>query len=461
MVETIIPDGSGNVLHSVILSGDVWSFVKPSPPMNVNALPDFDNLPDIVINWYAPENIVSCGCVLKSYTITRTCVEDLENVAFLNVDALNNLMTSYTDTSANIGNRYTYTVSATASNPNDISNNVTSELSAPSNEVLAFVAPRPLNSVLLQTPTPGNHQITLNWSADTGSEALCGLATAGYYIKLASDPSVKEKVNALTKEFTDLTNGSSYTYNITPYVVYGGSEAESLTSTPFTVSIPYTNPDHVTELECESTDTLSSPSNTLRWVLPSSIAEKGGFSISSIQVYKSNSSSMAAPVLLSPSPPVDATSLVDTNVVIGYNYTYSVEVSTIAVESGLPNVPLNSTLTTVQGRPSAPPVINSLTLDLSKNIVVDVTQNGAQVYNYLMFAVPDNATSTDDAEIVQDGQPVPPTPLNNDNSPVTFTINATAESFAQLIVVVSNTAGMGYMAQGLVSGSGVPPTPPT
>ena len=90
-----------------------------------------------------------------------------------------------------------------------------------------------------------------------------------------------------------------------------------------------------------------------------------------------------------------------------------------------------------------------------------MTQNGAQVYNYLMFAVPDNATSTDDAEIVQDGQPVPPTPLNNDNSPVTFTINATAESFAQLIVVVSNTAGMGYMAQGLVSGSGVPPTPPT
>jgi len=458
-VQTINTQDNDRIHTSNSLVGDVWPFVAPSKPQNVTALTDLSNLPSINITWEAPVNgdpdaANWCGCVLQNYTITRTCVEDNENVAYIDVDAL---LTAYTDNSGNIGNSYTYTVSVTASNPNypdDTAYDVTSELSEPTNAALAFVAPRPLAANLLQIPTPGNNQITLNWSADTGSEAECGLPTVGYFIRLASDSSVEMKVNALTTTLTDLTNGTSYTYNISPYVVYNGVEVESLNNTPFTVSIPYTNPDPVTALGCVSTNTLSNPKNTLSWVLPTNT---GGFPISSIQVYKSNSSSMAAPALLSPALPVNATSLVDTNVVIGYNYTYSVEVTTTAVEAGLSNVSMNSVQETVQGRPSAPPVINSLTLDADKNIVVNMTQNGAQVFDYLMFAVPDNATSAAQAEIKQDGHPVPPTPLNGDNSPVTFIIDANAESFAELIVVVSNTAGMGYKAQGQLSSSGVPP----
>jgi hypothetical protein len=145
----------------------------------------------------------------------------------------------------------------------------------------------------------------------------------------------------------------------------------------------------------------------------------------------------------------------DTNVTIGYNYTYSVEVTTTVVEVGLSDVQMNSTRASVSGIPSAPPVINSLTLNQEKNIVVNVTQNGSQVFNYLMLAVPTNATSTTDSQVINNGQPDPITTTNLtlDNAPVSFIIDAQAESFQELIVVVSNAVGMGFKAESLLVSS--------
>ena len=72
-----------------------------------------------------------------------------------------------------------------------------------------------------------------------------------------------------------------------------------------------------------------------------------------------------------------------------------------------------------------------------------------------MLAVPTNATSTTDSQVINNGQPDPITTTNLtlDNAPVSFIIDAQAESFQELIVVVSNAVGMGFKAESLLVSS--------
>lgn len=416
-----------------------WPFVKPSKPLNVTAVTDLNYLPNINVAWDTPSNATSSGCAINKYTIVRT--GDDATVSDIDVD---DLIRSYTDTSGNKGVTYTYVVTATATNPNGSLSNVIGESSESSGFATAFVEPTALASSMLQTPDASNNQITLNWSSDPNAE-VCGLPTVGYHLREGSSSAVLATVLAtsnLTYTFAGLTNVTSYTYNISPYVVYNMVEVESTSSTSFYASTPYTNPDPVTLLTCASSTTSTNPSNTLTWTLPTNT---GGFPISSMQIYKSSTGPDSPSVMITLSA-VDA-SFTDFNVIIGYSYTYSVEVSTTAVAIGLADVQMNSTKPLVTGIPCAPPVIDSLVLDLSKNIVVTMTQNGSQVFDYLMFAVPVSATSAAQAEIIKDAHPNPETPLTLDNASVTFIIDATAESFAEVIVVVSSAVGMGFKSQ--------------
>ena len=448
-----------HTLHtSTDVSGNSTPIVNPLAPTGVHAFTDLNNLPYINVNWTAPSNANVCEIV--KYTITRSGTGADTTITSVDVD---DLLRSYTDTSGNKGVTYTYVVTAYSTNPNDITGALlVGDSSIASEEATAFIEPRSLDQGMLETPTPGDSQITLNWLPDPSANHYSGLPTDGYYIRNAalSTEYDMSASNPLTKTIGGLTNGDSYTFTISPYVVYtddnGSYKVESLSSTSFVVSVPYTNPGPVTALTgVSSTTYTANPSNTLTWVLPTNT---GGFPIVSIQIYKS-STGPDSPFDMIQLSAVDA-SYTDFDVIIGYNYTYSVEVSTNAVESGLVDVPMNSTRASISDNiPRAPPVIDSLVLNLSKNIVVTMTQNGSQVFNYLMFAVPDNATSTDQAEIINNGHPNPETPLELDNAPVTFTIDAAAESFAELIVVVSNAVGMGFKAQGLQEGSGSVPTP--
>jgi hypothetical protein len=425
--------------------------IQPSTISDVAAFTKINDLPNITVSWTAP-NLTGTGLTLESYNIYRL------GSYWTNLISSNNSL-EYIDTSVsnNLGTSFTYQVQPVFNNP--VSGSFVGTTSNTSQQATAFVAPNPLASNMIEVPTASNTQITLNWSSDLNA-LVCGLPTVGYKLRELSSSEVVTVLatDPLTCTFTGLTNGTSYTYNISPYVVYtddnGTYTIESEGSTSFNVSVPYTNPEPVTGLSCVSSTTSTSPSNALTWVLPTNT---GGFPISRIQIYKSNTSSNAdsTPVWIIPSLDTTATSWMDTNVTIGYNYTYSVEVTTTVVEVGLSDVQMNSTRASVSGIPSAPPVINSLTLNQEKNIVVNVTQNGSQVFNYLMLAVPTNATSTTDSQVINNGQPDPITTTNLtlDNAPVSFIIDAQAESFQELIVVVSNAVGMGFKAESLLVSS--------
>ncbi len=424
--------------------------IQPSTISDLAAFTNINDLPNITVSWTAP-NLTGTGLTLEYYEMFRYGGV----IGFTSIAQFVSSETSlvYDDATASpLEGSFTYVVVPVYSLPlGGSSDGTTSNTSQPAT---AFVAPNPLASNMIEVPTASNTQITLNWSSDLNA-LVCGLPTVGYKLRELSSSEVVTVLatDQLTYTFTGLTNGTSYTYNISPYVVYtddnGTYTIESEGSTSFNVSVPYTNPEPVTGLSCVSSTTSTSPSNALTWVLPTNT---GGFPISSIQIFKTSPAFLNV-ILLTIPLYSDVVSYTDTDVTIGYNYTYELEVTTTVVEFGLPNSAVYSTTPSVSGIPSAPPVINSLTLNQEKNIVVNVTQNGSLVKDYLMLAVPTNATSTTDSQVINNGHPEPENVLTLDNAPVSFIIDAQAESFQELIVVVSNAVGMGFKAESLLVSS--------
>ncbi|MGA2837772.1 MAG: fibronectin type III domain-containing protein [Acidimicrobiales bacterium] len=217
-------------------SSSVTPSTVPDAPTNVSATPGNQSAS---VSWTAPFNE---GSAITGYTVTatgdgtnETCITPNGTTTSCTVDGLTN------------GTAYTFTVAATNTDG-------TGAPSVASSPVTPSTVPDAPTGV---SATPGNQSATVSWTAPFNE----GSAITGYTVTATGDGTNETCSSATTScTFTDLSNGTAYTFTVTATNV-DGTGAPSLASTSVT---PSTVPDAPTGV----TATPSNQSATVSWTAP-------------------------------------------------------------------------------------------------------------------------------------------------------------------------------------------------
>ncbi len=222
---TVTAENSFGFGESSSYSIPITPATVPNAPLNVNATRGNG---EAFVSWQAPSN---GGSAITNYTIE---VYDGDTLTFISSREIADV-TSYTYTELTNGSIYVFKVKA---------KNVIEygELSEPSNQVTPATVP---GAPAKPTGTRGDTQINVSWSAptDTGGNAIQQYRVRAF---VEETNVITAFVNAPTTSFlfTDLTNGTSYTFTVeaTTEINYGPA---SVASDPV---IPARVPDAPTDL---------------------------------------------------------------------------------------------------------------------------------------------------------------------------------------------------------------------
>jgi len=249
----------------------------------------------VKLTWTAPNYNV--GSAITNYTVYRGTTSGYETFLV----KLGNVLT-YQDNNVTNGQKYYYAVTA---------NNILGE-SPRSNEASATPATTPKAP---QNPTaaPGNAQITLKWTAPADN----GGASITNYEIYRNGTSFKVLGNVLVYTDSGLVNGVRYSYNISAQNSVGeGPKSIEVNVTPRTVP---TAPQGLN-------GTLGNAQIVLTWLVP---ASNGGASITNYNIYRGT---ISGGEILFVKGYTGGTSWVDTNIIVGSKYYYTVSAINIAGE---------------------------------------------------------------------------------------------------------------------------------
>ena len=248
----------------------------------------------VILTWTAPAN--AGNPALTEYSIWRGATADSLTLH----DYANTL--SYNDTSVTNGQTYVYAVKAM--------NTVGSSAASNTATATPSANPTPPGAPTNLVANGLKNRISLSWTAPANP----GSGVSNYLIYRGTTAGGEgitpiATVTQTTYLDTSVTPGAPYYYLVKASNSYGNSsasnEATGTATSPTAPSAPQ-----------DMTATAGTNKVTLTWTAP---ADDGGMVISAYKVYRSNNGSAYAQV---GSVQADSLSYVDTNVTVGYTYSY-------------------------------------------------------------------------------------------------------------------------------------------
>jgi fibronectin type 3 domain-containing protein len=218
-VSTIINSSIGTFQGTLmpVVSPPTWvtGFPDNVPPAAPSALTASGIVGEVNLSWTAPADTDLAG-----YNVYRGTTTEFPLTTPLNSGLVSGV--TYSDVTGIVGTPYFYVVKAvdTSGNSSTISNEATAT-------PLADTTPPAAPSGL--TAMPGDHQLTLNWTANTEGDK------AGYNVYLFTEPSTYTKLNTIplanpSYTPTNLTNGTTYTYTVTCVDTHANESLHSATA---------------------------------------------------------------------------------------------------------------------------------------------------------------------------------------------------------------------------------------
>lgn len=237
------------------------------------------------LTWLTPSANGSSITGYKLYDSSGNISDSSGNFAADTGVVITTSSNSFTIESLTTGQTYVYTVKATNSAGNSLGTSIS-------------VTPGVPGTPVSLTGIPGNLQVTLNWSAPSGSVTGYTISYSGITVSVSS--------STFSRVVTGLTNGAGYTFSVVAINANGSSIPAVITLTPGL-------PDAPTGL----TASAGSGSVTLNWTAPSA---NGG---SAITGYLVTYSSTGAITTVSPSPTTTTTRV--SGLTTGTTYTFTVK----------------------------------------------------------------------------------------------------------------------------------------
>jgi len=273
-------NANGTSIGSVSIS--ITPYTVPSAPFGLSVT---STSTTATLSWLSPSANGSSITGYKIFDSTGNISDSSGNFAADTGIVLTTSSNSFTIRSLTTGQTYVYTVKAANSAGNSLGASIS-------------VTPGVPGAPVGLTGTPGNLQVTLNWSAPSGSVTGYSISYSGISVSVSS--------STFSRVVTGLTNGTTYTFSVL-------ATNSSGSSTPSLINVTPGLPDAPTAL----TGYAGIGSVTLNWTAPSA---NGG---SAITGYLVTYSSTGAITTVSPSPTTTTTTV--SGLTTGTTYTFTVK----------------------------------------------------------------------------------------------------------------------------------------
>ncbi|MEA2635502.1 MAG: hypothetical protein QOH92_2269 [Chloroflexota bacterium] len=331
-------------IGAALVSNTVTPATVPSAPTNVSAT---DASTQATVSWNAPSS--NGGALISAYTVTPYNGNNAGTPVQVSGSTLSTTISGLT-------NGMSYTFQATASNSAGTGPAATSNL-------VVVGAPGPPQNV---SATAGTGQASISWQAPawSGGPAVSGYTVTPYVGGSAGTP-VNVGGSTLTTTVTGLTNGTTYTFQVT--ATNGVATGPAATSNGVTPTGPPTAPTNVTA-------TSANASANVSWGQP---ASNGGLAITGYTVTPVTGGNAGTPVS------VGATTYSTTvsNLTNGATYTFQV---TATNSSGTGPYAVSNAI--VVGAPS-PPTNVSASAGANQATITWTAPSGGTVTNYIVTSL--------------------------------------------------------------------------